>query len=497
MTLRDASETNDVKLEDKELDQTDLASVDNGAMRSHDLTPEEDRRILRKADLHLLPIMAFAYFFQFLDKTALSYTAILGLREDLHLKGEDYSWSSAIYYFGFLVATYPIAGVLLVRLPIAKVIAVTMFIWGAILMFTALCRNSKDLLATRFFLGVAETAIAPGLSMIVGMWYKRSEQPLRQGAWFLGNTSAGIFGGLVSYGFGEIKGFSPWKAIFICFGALTIAISVIVFIFLPDTPANARFLTKDERAQAVARVETNMTGIKNDKWKREQVWEALSDPNAWLLVIGYLASIIPNNGLLTFNTIVIQGLGFSVLKTLLINIIPFVFQLVFVLISVIGSTYLPNTRLLFMAFNVTTSIVGAVMVREVDPAHKWTRVMGCALGVAFTANFPMTMAMVSSNFAGFTKKTTVSAMVFIAYCAGNIVGPHLFFPSEAPGYKSGFLAVMICLAVSAVLCIVLRFYLIWENKKRDNAGEAIEGSLEGLNLSDKTDREISQFRYIY
>lgn len=51
MTLRDASETNDFKLEDKELDKTDLASVDNGAMRSHDLTPEEDRRILRKADL--------------------------------------------------------------------------------------------------------------------------------------------------------------------------------------------------------------------------------------------------------------------------------------------------------------------------------------------------------------------------------------------------------------------------------------------------------------
>ena len=78
-------------------------------------------------------------------------------------------------------------------------------------MFTALCRNTKDLLATRFFLGVAETAIAPGLSMIVAMWYKRSEQPLRQGAWFLGNTSAGILGGLVSYGFGEIKTFSPWK----------------------------------------------------------------------------------------------------------------------------------------------------------------------------------------------------------------------------------------------------------------------------------------------
>lgn len=98
---------------------------------------------------------------------------------------------------------------------------------------------------------------------------------------------------------GLISNTNFFKAIFICFGALTIAVSIMVLLFLPDTPANARFLTKDERAQAVARVETNMTGIKNDKWKREQVMEALCDPNAWLLVVSYLTSVIPNNGLLT------------------------------------------------------------------------------------------------------------------------------------------------------------------------------------------------------
>jgi sugar phosphate permease len=98
---------------------------------------------------------------------------------------------------------------------------------------------------------------------------------------------------------GLVSNANFFEAIFICFGALTIAVSIMVLIFLPDTPANARFLTKDERAQAVARVETNMTGIKNDKWKREQVMEALCDPNAWLLTVAYLATIIPNNGLLT------------------------------------------------------------------------------------------------------------------------------------------------------------------------------------------------------
>lgn len=66
--------------------------------------------------------MALSYLFQFLDKSAIGFTAILGLREDLHLSGEDFSWASGIYYFGYLIASYP-AGVLMVRWRVGKTIA--------------------------------------------------------------------------------------------------------------------------------------------------------------------------------------------------------------------------------------------------------------------------------------------------------------------------------------------------------------------------------------
>lgn len=79
-------------------------------------------------------------------------------------------------------------------------------------MFTALCRDHSGLWANRFFLGVSEAAVAPGLTVVISMWYKRSEQPLRQAAWFLGNTFAGIFGGLVAYGIGHVQSIEPWKA---------------------------------------------------------------------------------------------------------------------------------------------------------------------------------------------------------------------------------------------------------------------------------------------
>ncbi|KAG8405861.1 hypothetical protein J3459_020912 [Metarhizium acridum] len=72
-----------------------------GEISNQTLTPEEDKRILGKIDRWLLPVMAFSYLFQFLDKSALGFTAIMGLRTDLRLTGEGYSWSSGIYYFGY------------------------------------------------------------------------------------------------------------------------------------------------------------------------------------------------------------------------------------------------------------------------------------------------------------------------------------------------------------------------------------------------------------
>lgn len=71
--------------------------------------------------------------------------------------------------------------------------------------------NYKGLLAARFFLGAAESVIAPSLAVLVSMWYKKSEQPLRHGVWFLGNVTAGFFASLLAYAISHIQGFSPWK----------------------------------------------------------------------------------------------------------------------------------------------------------------------------------------------------------------------------------------------------------------------------------------------
>lgn len=78
------------------------------------LTPEDDRRILRRIDTFLLPQLALGCFFAGLDKAAMPHAAILGLLKDLHMVGHDYSWANTIFFFGFLAFSYPIS-ILLVR----------------------------------------------------------------------------------------------------------------------------------------------------------------------------------------------------------------------------------------------------------------------------------------------------------------------------------------------------------------------------------------------
>lgn len=52
--------------------------------------PETNKRLLRKIDLHILPLICIIYFLQYIDKTAISYASVTGLRESANLHGNQF-----------------------------------------------------------------------------------------------------------------------------------------------------------------------------------------------------------------------------------------------------------------------------------------------------------------------------------------------------------------------------------------------------------------------
>lgn len=245
----------------------------------------------------IIPVMGLCYMLQYMDKVTLGYATQLNLQSDLHLHGSEYSWCSSIFYFGYMFWSWP-SSYISVRFPIGKYLGVSVALWGVVLTTHATCSNFGGLLTARFLLGVTEAAVAPGFSLITGMFYKTREQPSRMALWFLGNAVANVVSGLIAYGIGRIdSSIAAWKLLFIILGVVTVAYGVFLVFVLPDSPARAWFLTPAERKIVLHRTVENRTGVMDEgEFRVGQMVDALTDPQAWLLVGYSVAQNIPNGG---------------------------------------------------------------------------------------------------------------------------------------------------------------------------------------------------------
>jgi ACS family allantoate permease-like MFS transporter len=73
----------------------------------------------------------------------------------------------------------------------------------------------------------------------------------------------------------------PWRLYMIITGAITLVVGVCFWLFIPDNPMKARFLTKEEKMIAIERLRSQSTGIENKTWKKDQFIEALTDWKPW------------------------------------------------------------------------------------------------------------------------------------------------------------------------------------------------------------------------
>ncbi|KAF4953956.1 hypothetical protein FGADI_5605 [Fusarium gaditjirri] len=470
------------------------------------LSVEEEKKLVRKIDMRLMPLLIVSYGLQYLDKTSLAYSAILGLREDLQLVGQQFSWASSIFYIGYLVASYPIS-LGFVKFPLGKYLSVLMFIWGVILTLHAVAHDYASLMVLRFFLGVFESAISPGFSLITGMWYTPHEHVSRHSFWFAGNASASMVGAMIAYGILSYHGpIEQWKMLFLIFGLITIAWSVLTFFFLPDSPVTAGFLSTSEREFAALRPKKFQRTTQTKKWDREQFIETMKDVKAWWFFFFSFIICIPNGGTTSFSTIVIKSFGYDEKQTILMGLPASAFQLTTVILVAVFTTYVRKSRHIALVLTYLMAIAGILMIKLLPTAEKLSRLAGFWLIMAVAPAFPLMLSLSASNIAGFTKKSTVMAMIFLGYCAGNLSGPQFFISTEAPGYHTAYTTIMVCYAITIALVVGVYFYLTWENRRRDNEqgverdpeeSRKVDLTEDGTLLQvDETDMQNKNFRYI-
>ncbi|TRX95177.1 hypothetical protein FHL15_003869 [Xylaria flabelliformis] len=321
----------------------------------------------------------------------------------------------------------------------------------------------RGALAVRFFLGAAEAAVSPGFVLFTSQWYTAPEQGTRVSWWFSFNGWGQILGGVVAYGIAvgtekhplSIKG---WQLIFLVFGLFTALLGAIFLYWMPDSQLNARFLTENERLMAVERIRVNNQGVGNKHFKWYQCKEALTDPMIWAFVLFALLANIPN-------------------------------------VAAAGNSGRGGTGPLL-------AIIGLFLIRFLPSENRGGRLAGYYLWGSSSTGFVCLLSLISSNIAGWTKKTTAAACYLVAYCVGNnaykwqIIGPQVFRPGDAPAYHNAITVLLVTFIVAYFIMIFIYFWC----RRQNIAKAAIRmapgySKIEGQEFMDLTDRENPEFIY--
>ncbi|CAI6340734.1 unnamed protein product [Periconia digitata] len=457
----------------------------------------ESKIVLRKIDRVIMPIICMTYCIQFLDKLSLNYASAYSLIPDLGLEGQRYSWTAAIFNFGYLTWALP-ANYLIQRLPVSKYTGGMILTWSILLCCHVAAKNYAGILVLRFLLGCFEASISPAIMMIVSMFYTREEQPLRMCIFLAFNGAATMLGALLGYGLGHAHNphIKTWQLIFLVIGLINFVWAWIFLYIMPDSPSNARFLTHKQRLVAISRISANNIGVKTTVFRPAQALEALIDPKVHMLALIGLGCGVVNGGVSNFASSLIKGFGFSGITATLLQLPTGAFELVLVPLAGLAAGYFRNSRCAVLAIICLPPLAGLIGIRLTPLTHRWSLV-GCTW-LQYLIGGPVILCwnLLTTNIAGHTKRSTANGLWFLFYAAGNIAGANIFFAREAPRYFSALTGLIVCYVGMVVLAAGLAAYMGWENRRRDGkfgAGEVGEAERDGF--GDKTDWEGRFFRY--
>ncbi|KAG8753982.1 hypothetical protein FRC12_011353 [Ceratobasidium sp. 428] len=135
-------------------------------------------------------------------------------------------------------------------------------------------------------------------------------------------TVAGAFGGLLARGISEMKGvggLKGWSWIFILEGLVTVVIAVVAYFFIPDEPGSATFLTPEERAEVVRRLEEDNNGLAQE-YGMVYFWQAVKDWKTYAYMLIFTACTTPTYSLALFLPTIISNMGYTAERSQLLSV---------------------------------------------------------------------------------------------------------------------------------------------------------------------------------
>ncbi|KAF7362252.1 MFS domain-containing protein [Mycena venus] len=430
-----------------------------------------ERRIIRRVDWRLLPILGVLYALALIDRTNISIARVVGLDEDLGLSiGSRFSIVVGIYFVPYTLFQLP-SNLLLRKVGPRKLLSFCVISWGTAQLGMGFVPNWQLLAFLRALLGTLEAGFFPSLVYIISTWYTRHEVQTRLAIFYVVAIILGGFSAFFAYALSLLSGklgLAGWAWIFIIEGAITIALGILGWFFLPGFPDRNEFLSAEETTVVLNRVQND----RGDSLPDLLTWKKFVDAfdwRVWAYALMFLCATISTYGVGFFVTLILRGLGWSVSASLLLTR----GQGISTVVSSRLSDYY-RQRALFIAIQCAVAIVGWGLT-GFAPAGLW-RYGGLFLSNAGSSGSVIgILAYSSNNIVSQSKRAIVSSVVISAGGVGGLLASNIFTQASAPRYLPGIVVTIISqVLLLAILCATTVYF------RRQNAWAIRESAqLEG------------------
>ena len=280
-------------------------------------------RTIAKVSGRLVPFLITCYFVAYLDRVNVGFAA-LTMNKDLGLSASAFGFGAGIFFLAYFFFEVP-SNLLLERIGARRWIARIMFTWGVVSGATAFVRGETSFYVVRILLGLAEAGFFPGIIFYLTLWFPAVYRGRIIGYFMAAIPLSTVIGAPVSgalLGLDGLIGLRGWQWLFILEALPALLLSVVVYFYLNDRPADATWLEPDERAWLVGRLQHEQT--KRDAVRRYSVMQALINPKVLALSLVYFGAVATNYGLSFFLPQIVKAFGVSNLQTGFITALPYV-----------------------------------------------------------------------------------------------------------------------------------------------------------------------------
>ncbi|KAF8710273.1 MFS general substrate transporter, partial [Rhizoctonia solani] len=427
-----------------------------------DTSQIDEKKLLRKVDMRLIPWLSLLYLLSFLDRTSIGNAKLYSLEEDLGLTDKQYLIALTIFFFSYSIfeaSSFKYISQTSTALHMAFCAHTVQ----------GLVHNYGGLLGMRWMLGTFEAGLFPGVNYYLSCWYKRSEFGIRAALFFSAATVSGAFGGLLAAAISKMDGIGgkpAWAWIFILEGLATVLAGAASFWIIQDFPDEAKFLTEEERAFIVRRLQSDdQFSAAGEKLRAKFV----------VLPLNGVGSILTQFSL--FTPSIINQLGYTATPANLLSVPVYAWAC----ILTVGVGYMADrigNRGVFNLIFFTIGLAGyIILIASRNPALSYFAVYLAASGIY--PLIPNTIAWMSNNVEGSYKRSVALGMIISFGNLNGAVSSNIYRARDKPWYSLGHGIVLMYIVIGWITSLAFIILLRRENAKRERGerDEVITGDI--------------------